>query len=421
MTATRAHPFYDRDTLANPFPLMARLRSEQPVARTIDPAGREIYVVTDIRLIEQAAKRTDDFSNRFGHLLMAGGAADPEVAAILASEPLEATLLLTTDDPEHQRYRALVNAAFATGRVAHMEERIGALIDELIDDFIEEGSVDFVNRFAVLLPTYIIADILGLPRAQYDKVKLWSDAVITVVGRMGTPEQERDAARLMVEFRRYVKDTVKARRAEPRDDLISSLVTAHVDGVSPLTDDEAAALAFETGVAGNETTRNTLMSGMVQLLRHPDQLQALIDDPSLVANAVEEILRYETPASSMWRIARHDTTLGDVAIPAGATLLLRYDGGNRDPQRFEDPDRFDIRRKNARTHIAFGAPSMHRCLGQMLARKELALAFPRLLTRLRNLRIGAGSDTDYLPSLLFHCIGSLRLDFDPGPRIGRAA
>ncbi|MEO0033911.1 MAG: hypothetical protein RIS94_3669 [Pseudomonadota bacterium] len=417
MNDMKAHAFFSTENLGNPFPLMAQMRAEEPVARIVDPAGREIYLVTDLRLIEETAKRTDDFSNRFGHLLMAGGGADPEVGAILASEPLEATLLLTTDDPDHQRFRALVNAAFASGRVAHMEDRIGALIDELIDDFIEEGHVDFVNRFAVLLPTYIIADILGLPREKYGKVKEWSDAVITVVGRTGTLEQERDCARLMVEMRRYMKDTVRARRAEPQDDLISNLVSARVDGVSPLTDDEAAALAFETAVAGNETTRNTLMSGMVQLLRHPDQMQALIDDPSLAANAVEEILRYETPASSMWRIARHDTTLGGVAIPDGATLLLRYDGGNRDPQRFEDPDRFDIRRRNARQHIAFGAPSMHRCLGQMLARKELTLAFPRLLERMKNIRLGADSAVDYLPSLLFHCIGSVWLDFDPGERV----
>ncbi|MGK2908288.1 MAG: cytochrome P450 [Sphingobium sp.] len=414
---TATHPFYDRETLADPFPMMAQMREDAPVTYTLDPAGREILIVTDIKIIEQVARRTDDFSNRFGPLLMAGGGADQEVADILASEPLEATLLLTTDDPDHKRYRALVNAVFATGRVAHMEETIARLIDELIDDFVAEGTVDFVDRFAVLLPTYIIADILGLPRDKYDKVKQWSDAVITVVGRMGTREEELDAARQMVEFRRYIKDMVAARRLEPRDDLISNLVTVRIDGVPPLTDDEAAALAFETSVAGNETTRNTLMSGMVQLLRHPDQLQALIDDPSLIDNAVEEILRYETPASSMWRIARHDTELGGVAISAGATLLLRYDGGNRDPQRFEAPDRFDIRRKNARTHIAFGAPSMHRCLGQMLARKELALAFPRLLSRLKNIRIGEGSQTDYLPSLMFHCIGGLTLDFDPGETV----
>lgn len=420
MPASATHQFYDRDNLANPFPLMAQMRAEQPVARSLDPAGREIFIVTDIALIEQVARRTEDFSNRFGHLLLAGGDAVAEVATILASEPLEATLLLTSDDPAHKRYRALVNAVFASGRVSRMEETIGDLIDELINDFVEAGEVDFVERFAVLLPTYIIADILGLPRDKYDKVKQWSDAVITVVGRMGTREQEIAAAHEMVEFRRYIKETVAARRIEPRDDLISNLVTVRLDGVAPLNDDEAAALAFECSVAGNETTRNTLMSGMVQLLRHPDQLQALIDDPSLIDNAVEEILRYETPASSMWRIARHDTELGGVAIPSGATLLLRYDGGNRDPQRFADPEAFDIRRKNARTHISFGAPSMHRCLGQMLARKELTMAFPRLLERLRNIRIAPGSQTDYLPSLLFHCIGGLSLQFDPGSRVSPA-
>lgn len=420
MNQATPHPFYMRETLSDPFPLMAQMRTQGPVALTVDPSGHEILVVTDIRLMEEVAKRTSDFSNRFGHLLMAGGTANPEVAGILASEPLEATLLLTSDDPEHQRYRALVNAAFATGRVAHMEERIADLIDELIDDFVEDGTVDFTGRFAVLLPTYIIADILGLPRDKYDKVKRWSDAVITVVGRMGTPEQEVEAAHMMVEFRRYVKETVRARRQNPRDDLISNLVAARVDDLPPLTDDEAAALTFEIAVAGNETTRNTLMSGMVQLLRRPDQLQALAEDPSLVNNAVEGILRYETPASSMWRIARHDTVLGGVSIAGGSMLLLRYDGGNRDPQRFADPDRFDITRKNARQHVSFGPPSMHRCLGQMLARKEMTLAFPRLLTRLRNIRIGAGSETDYLPSLLLHCIGGLNLDFDPGPRIGKA-
>jgi cytochrome P450 len=211
---------------------------------------------------------------------------------------------------------------------------------------------------------------------------------------------------------------VRARRAEPRDDLISNLVNVRLDGLEPLTDVEAAALTFEISVAGNETTRNTLMSGLVQLLRHPDQLEALRDDPSLTANAVEELLRYETPATSMWRIATRDTELGGFAIPAGAELLLRYDAANRDPAKFADPDAFDIRRKNARTHVAFGAPGVHRCLGQMLARKELAIALPKLLNRLRNIRIVGDSDTAYWPGLMHRGIGSLHIAFDGVPREG---
>lgn len=413
--STRYSRFYDRDVLATPFPMMAEMRREAPVAKTVDPTSRVIYVVTKLSLIEHVATSLDDYSNDFQHLFMAGN-QHPEVAEILAEEPLRATLLLATDDPAHKRYRSLVNIVFASGRVSRLTPVIEALADELIDAFVERGKCDFVNEFAVLLPTYIIADILGLPRAQYGKVKEWSDAVITLVGRNGTKSDEIRAAREIVEFRRYMRESVAARRIEPRDDLISNLISARLDGVQPFNDIEATALAFEIAVAGNETTRNTLMSGLVQLLRHPDQLQSLMDDPTLIDNAVEEILRFETPASSMWRIARRDLVLGGVAIPAGATLLLRYDAGNRDPARFEDPDRFDIRRRNARMHIAFGAPSVHRCLGQMLARKELAVALPRLLARLRNLRIDEGSETDYLPSLMFHCIGRLNLAFQPSPR-----
>lgn len=412
--------FYDAATLVDAYPLMAKMREEAPVKRTIDPNGNEIFLVTQAKAVSDCARRVEDFSNQFGHLLLAGNAY-PEVAEIMESEPLPSGLLLSTDDPDHKRFRAQVNAAFATGRVANMAPDIERLCDELIDGFIERGRCDFVDEFAVLLPTYVIADILGMPREHFRRVKEWSDAVITVVGRMGTKEQEIEAAKLIAQTRRYIKDLVADRRANPRDDLISNLIHIDVEGVVPLTDIEVAALAFETSVAGNETTRNTMMSGLVQLLRRPDQLQALLDDPALTANAVEEMLRYETPASSMWRIARHNTELAGTPIPAGGVILLRYDAASRDPAVFENPEDFDIRRKNAIRHFAFGAPSPHRCLGQMLARKEMQIAFPKLLSRMKNLRIAEGSQTDYLPSLLFHTIGSLNLEFDPGPRVGAGA
>ncbi|GGC18737.1 putative cytochrome P450 142 [Novosphingobium marinum] len=409
--------FYEAETLSDPFEYFAKAREEEPVRRTVDPVGREIYIVTSASAVSDVARRMDDFSSQFSHLLMAGN-AHPEVEEILKQEELGTGLLLSTDDPDHKRFRAQVNAAFATGRVANMAPDIEVLVDELIDGFIEKGHCNFTDEFAVLLPTYIIADILGLPREDYGRVKEWSDAIIGLVGRMGTKESEIAAAELIVKTRRYIKDMVAARRREPRDDLVSNLIHVDVEGVTPLTDLEVGALAFETSVAGNETTRNTLMSGMVQLIRHPDQMQALIDDPSLTGNAVEEMLRYETPASSMWRIARHDTTLEGVDLPAGAVLLLRYDAASRDPAIFQNPEEFNIFRKNANRHFAFGAPSPHRCLGQMLARKELNIALPKILSRMKNIRIAEGSQTDYMPALLFHVIGHLNLEFDPGPKVG---
>jgi cytochrome P450 len=169
-------------------------------------------------------------------------------------------------------------------------------------------------------------------------------------------------------------------------------------------------------VAGNETTRNTLISGMIRFLENPDQLRLLREDPSLAVNAVEEILRLETPASSMWRIATRDTVLGGVHLPKGAVISLRYDSANRDENQFSDPDKFDIRRSNSRSHLSFSYGA-HHCMGQHLARKELSVAFPKLLTRLGNVRmIAEKSDLSIKPSVLIRARNSLHIAFDPGRR-----
>jgi cytochrome P450 len=411
--------FSDPAMLAEPHAYLAKLRSETPIVRARGPEGREFFVVTSYRLIEEITKRIDDFSNDIAHLLFAGGSASPEVVEALQQDAMRPGMLLITDDPEHKRYRALVNAVFAQGRIAHLAPNIERVVDDLIDDFIEDGECDFVNQFAVLLPTYMIADILGLQRQDYPLVRKWSDATIGIVSRMGSAEEELAAANMVLDFRRFLINAVDERREKPADDLISSLIQVRVEGMEPLTNDEIAPITFEIAVAGNETTRNTMMSGLVRLVKNPDQMQLLIDDPSLTANAIEELLRYETPATSMWRIAAHDTSVGGVDIPKGSEILLRFDAANRDPAVFEDPDKFDVRRKNALRHISFGAPGVHRCLGQMLGRKELQIALPKLLDRLKNLRvIEDKSDTKYWPGLLHRGIGSLRIAFDPGPKIG---
>lgn len=415
--------FSDPAMLAYPHEALAELRHDAPVALARGAEGQEFWVVTSYDLVQEVARRKDEFSNDIGHLLFAGGSASPAVGALMMQDSIEPGLLLPVDDPRHARNRALVNAAFAQGRVASLAPIIERIVDELIDDFIEAGECDFVNRFAVLLPTYIIADILGLERKDYHLVREWSDAIISIVSRMGDEAAELAAAEKFVQFRRFIIAKIGERRQTPRDDLISSLILARAEGMEPLSDAEVGAATLEIAVAGNETTRNTLMSGLVQLLRNPDQLAMLRADPSLVANAVEEMLRYETPATSMWRVAKVDAVLAGVTIPKGAEVLLRYDAANRDPATFEDPDRFDITRKNANRHFAFGAPGIHRCLGQMLARKEMQIAFPQLLARLKNIRIVADkSDTNYWPGLLHRGIGALHIAFDPDVKVrGNAA
>lgn len=338
----------------------------------------------------------------------------PEVEAVLAQDYLEVGLTLTSDDPEHKRIRGITNSAFARGRVANMQPHIERIVGDLIDRFLPKGECDFADEFAVPLPIYLIADLLGMDRSAAESLRKWSDAVVTIASRVGTPEEELAAAHQIVELRRFVLRTVEQRRERPGDDLISSLIAAHVEGFPPLTNAEVGSLVIEIVVAGNESTRNTMMGGMARLVQNQDQMQLLVEDPSLIRNAVEEFVRLESPVAGMWRVAKSSATICGTEIPAGSDVLLRFDAANRDPDVFEAADATDITRKNAVRHIAFGAPGIHGCLGQMLARKLLEVAFTQLLKRLKNIRLfEERSDLTYWPSLLNRGINSIWLKFDP--------
>lgn len=409
--------FFDLRVLSDPHAFYRRLRRESPVYEVRHPElGQSMFLVTSYALIKEVGSRPDLFSSDFAHVLFGGASLNPQADAIIAELPCEPTFLLTHDDPAHKRRRAIVSGAFTPRAVAELSSSIGEITDSIIDGFIERGECDFVHDFAVFLPTFVIADILGVDRAHYARVTEWSDAIILRVGKMATKEQEIAAARQIVEFRRFMLGLIRARRAHRTNDLISNAMYADPNGEPPLTDEELLSFVQEVLVAGNETTRNTLIGGMIRFLENPGQLRLLRDDPTLAVNAVDEILRLETPASSMWRIATRETVLGGVRLPQGAILSLRYDSANRDETQFADPDAFDIRRSNARTHLSFSY-GPHHCMGQHLARKELSIAFPRLLARLRNVRIVAGkSDLRVKPSVLIRARDALEISFDPGPR-----
>jgi cytochrome P450 len=414
--------FLDPKTMAEPFEFFRLARREAPVLKVSRGGGLEdIYLVTTRELVQAVTHDPVVFSSEFLHLLFEGVGDNPEADQLMREQSWNRTGLLTIDDPAHKRYRSLLNGVFTSVRVGKWAPAVERIVDELIDGFIAKGECDFVQEFAIHLPTYVISDILGFERRNYDRVTAWSDAIIRRVSRIGTKEQELQATRMILEMERFIDTEVAKRRARPTDDLISALIQARVEGEPPLTDLEIGPLVREMTVAGNETTRNTLMSGIVRLINNPKQMRALIDDESLIGNAVEELLRYETPASSMWRIATREVELGGVRIPKGAAINLRLDSANRDEKTFADPEEFDIFRKNARDHFSFGAPGVHRCLGQMLARKELCIAIPALLRRLGNLRlVPEKSDTRYWPGLLHRGIGKVYLAFDPGPKVARA-
>jgi cytochrome P450 len=323
--------------------------------------------------------------------------------------------LLTADAPVHTRNRKLVNLAFSAPRVNAIEQDMRAKSIELIESFADRGECEFVKEFAVPLPVAMIAQQIGLDNDPA-QVKEWSDAAVDRFSQMVGRERELECAHQFVEFQKYLKAKIDERREKGGDDLLTDLVEARVEGETPLTDPEIMSIMQQFMVAGNETTTSTLAGGLLQLIRNPDQM-ALAKaaaggrDPKLIQNLVEEALRYETPTAGMWRVVTTDTELGGVPLKKDSMLQLRYAAANRDPAKFPDPDRFDITRQNARTHLAFGK-GPHMCVGNMLSRKEMFVAFDELLERLTNFRVTDESKVTVFPNVLLRGVASLPIAFE---------
>jgi len=412
------HDFMDSETVQCPFGFYAAARDQAPVyllPKSPVP-GTDVYLVTRFDLVQAVQKDWRTFSNRFSHLMGGRNRQDPEVAAILAETYPPVDTLLTQDPPLQRQYRALVTKAFTAARVEQMTGYITGLCDELIDAFIDKGKCDFFRDFAVPLPIYVVADLLGVPRSDVNQFKRWSDDGIANIGRMKGRDIALRSARSSVEMQKYFAAAIEARRQEPRDDIISELANAKFQDERLLTISEALSLILAILVAGNETARNALAGGMVYALQEPGAQDRFAADPSLVPNAVEEILRLEAPTKHMWRVVTADTELAGVSIPAGAALLLSYDAANRDGMKFPEGDRCVFDRDNAADHLSFGG-GIHFCVGALLARKEMTIAYQRLFGRLKNIRLAANHEPlRYFESILHRGFEQLNLEFEARPR-----
>ena len=345
----------------DPFPAYARLRAEAPVARNAEVG---FWVLSKHADVLAASTDPSTFCSRQGILLF-------EIDADYASPPT----MMHTDPPEHTRYRALAQPGFTPSLIRSLEPAVRVRARALLAAIEPEVPRDVVAPVTVPFPLQIIAELLGIPDEEWPRFHRWSEAVIP--GATDWPEDERQS--LQAEMVTYLVGEAKARRDAPRDDLVSALAAAEVEG-ERLSDDELAMFLVQLLVAGNETSRNMLSGGLVALADHPDQWRALRDDRRLVAPAVEEFLRWTTPVVYFMRTATRDVDVRGERIGAGEPVVLLYASANRDDDQFgPSADRFDVAR-SPNHHMAFGF-GPHFCIGAALARLEGLALLEELLDR----------------------------------------
>ena len=299
----------------------------------------------------------------------------------LSSGPLGTTpTMLSIDPPAHTRMRHLVNKAFTPRVIERIRPHIAEIADQLLDALPEPGALDVVSDLAIPLPMIVIAEVLGVPLSDRERFKSWStDVANSLGGPFQAPEVLERARLSSIEIADYFREQIAQRRKAPREDLLSALCAAEEQG-DLLSEDELIATCILLLVAGNETTTNLIGNGMLALLNNPEERRRLEADPSLIENAVDEMLRYEGSVQMTSRIAGHDLEFRGQRFEEGQVVLLLLAAANRDPAQFPDPDRFDVARRPNR-HLAFGQ-GIHYCLGAPLAVAEAQIAFQRLLRRL---------------------------------------
>jgi cytochrome P450 len=342
--------------------------------------------------VQRVLSEWETFSSERGRA-EAGGAP---VTALGAS-------LISTDPPRHRQLRALVTRAFTPRAVESLASRIQQISDDLLDRVVARGEMDLVDDFATPLPVTVIAHLLGIPAADRERFKRWSDVVVSNTGagmvQFGPAMQEMG---------QYFSALLATRRHAPGEDLISGLLAAQIEGAH-LTPLEVLGFCSLLLIAGNETTTNLIGNAVRCLDEHPEQRAALRREVTLLPGAIEEVLRYRSPVQSMFRQVARDTTLGDQPLRAGESVVAWIGAANRDPEVFADPDWFDVRRAPGK-HLAFGQ-GIHFCLGAPLARLEARIALTTLLARLPHLRVAPGARLEAMESTIVYGVKRLPVRF----------
>jgi cytochrome P450 len=384
--------FFSDEMRRDPYPVYEQLRNHSTVFHV--PPPFDAWLILDYEGVKRALSDHDTFSSRV---------------------PAPRNWFLFFDPPQHTKQRGLISRAFTPRTVANLEPRIRELSRQLLDQSIGRGEMDLAADYSVPLPMKVIAEMIGIPAADWPRFKRWSDGILKIsYTRSGGDEADQALGEFLAvtsEMSDYLTDRIAQRRARPSDDLLTRLVEAEVDG-QRLAQEEVLGFFQLLVVGGQETTTNLINNAVLCFVEHPDQFARLRAAPELLPLAIEEVLRHRAPLQWMMRTPRHDVEMHGQTIPAGTLVLAVIGSANRDPRQFHDADRFDLTR-DPNPHLAFGH-GIHSCLGAALARLEARIALTDLLQRLKGLALA--SDGPWQPRQALHVLGPSRLPirFEPG-------
>lgn len=367
------------DIMASPYRFYRELREADPVHW--DPFLHAWAVTRYVDIVTVLTRFSADRTLTAEQLDGMGLGGMKPIVEVMARQ------MLFRDPPAHTRLRNLCAAAFTPARVAVLRAHIQDIANGLIDKFIGRGTADIVADLAAPMPAIVTAEMLGVPVSDHEKLKQWSIDFAEILGNFQhQPDRVARVAASVRDMTDYFRAVIRQQETDPHEGLVNSLVQAQVDG-NRLTEEEIIANSILTMIGGQETSTNLISSGLLTLLRHPDQMRMLLDDPSLITLAVEELLRYESPIQHTARVAHEDFMLGGKLIRRGQSVVAVLAAGNRDPERFPNPDLLDVKRGD-KGHLAFGWAA-HFCFGAPLARIEGQIAFSTILRRLKNLELAS--------------------------------
>ena len=379
-SALSLYHLLDPEVLANPYPLFRRLRSEDPVHWD---AFLHTWVVTRyVDVLEVLHNFSAERTHTPEKLEAMGLAQISPIAQLMVKQ------MLFMDPPGHTRLRSLASHAFSPARVAVLRTHIREIVSRLLDTVQAKGQMDIIADLGDPLPAIVTAEMLGVPLEDRHQLKAWSTNFAEMLGNFQhNPEHAARMLRTVQDMTAYFHDRIRELKNIPRDGLVHSLMTAEIDG-DRLTEEEVVATSIVTMVGGLETTTNLIGNGVLTLLRNPGEIERMQEDQSLIPSAVEEMLRYESPSQHTGRLAPEDVEWEGKVIRKGQAVMAVMAAANRDPDRFPDPDRFDVARTDNR-HLAFGYAA-HFCFGAALARVEGQEAFEAMVRRLPRLELQPG-------------------------------